>query len=158
MEALFTSEKSTWETPEWMINHLAQFFSWDLDVCAHRPNVCETFFTKEDDSLEQSWQGLCWMNPPYGRGVEKWVDKALLESCRGAVVVCLLPVRTDTRWWNRTVPESSLAVFINKRLSFSGTKQKATFPSAFVVFGEISGAQRKALSGYGWPVRTVKVP
>ena len=38
------------------------------------------------------------MNPPYGRQIKKWIAKAHRESLRGAIVVCLIPARTDTRY------------------------------------------------------------
>ncbi|MGR5961327.1 DNA N-6-adenine-methyltransferase [Bacillus paranthracis] len=52
------------------------------------------------DGLKQEWNGTCWMNPPYGRGIGKWVKKAYESSLTGSTVVCLLPARTDTRWWH----------------------------------------------------------
>jgi site-specific DNA-methyltransferase (adenine-specific) len=35
-------------------------------------------------------------NPPYGREIGRWVEKAYESSLAGALVVCLLPARTDT--------------------------------------------------------------
>ncbi len=58
------------------------------------------YFTPEMDGLKQEWNGTCWMNPPYGRGIGKWVKKAYESSLTGSTVVCLLPARTDTRWWH----------------------------------------------------------
>ena len=39
------------------------------------------------------------MNPPYGTGIGAWVRKAYESALLGATVVCLVPARTDTRWW-----------------------------------------------------------
>jgi hypothetical protein len=51
--------------------------------------------------LSQTWHGVCWMNPPYGREISSWVKKAYESSIYGGtVVVCLLPARTDTAWWH----------------------------------------------------------
>jgi len=38
------------------------------------------------------------MNTPHGRDIKKWVKKAYEESFKGAIIVCLLPARTDTKW------------------------------------------------------------
>ena len=52
---------------------------------------CAKFFTPEIDGLKQTWSGTCWMNPPYGREIERWVKKAFESAQAGATVVCLLP-------------------------------------------------------------------
>lgn len=60
--------------------------------------------------------------------------KAYEESRRGVTVVCLLPLRTDTRWWHDCVMKASEIRFIRGRLHFDGHKNGAPFPSAIVVF------------------------
>ena len=41
------------------------------------------------------------MNPPYGRQISKWMKKAFASrEHEGATVVCLVPARTDMRWWH----------------------------------------------------------
>ena len=58
-------------------------YHFDLDVCATPDNAkCARYYTKEQDGLVQPWTGRCWMNPPYGRTIGKWVQKAY-ESVRG---------------------------------------------------------------------------
>jgi hypothetical protein len=76
------------------------------------------------------------MNPPYGREISLWVKKAYESSLTdGTVVVCLLPARTDTRWWHDYVIAHAESVnFIRGRLCFSH-KGPTPFPSALVVFG-----------------------
>ena len=59
------------------------------------------FFTPAEDGLRQDWsKEVVFMNPPYGRVIGLWVRKAYESAQAGAVVVCLLPARTDTRWWH----------------------------------------------------------
>jgi phage N-6-adenine-methyltransferase len=78
-----------------------RFGPFDLDVCATAENAkCPRFFSPEQDGLQQRWDGRCWMNPPYGRKIGVWVRKAWESALAGATVVCLLPARTDTRWWH----------------------------------------------------------
>lgn len=73
------------------------------------------------------------MNPPYGRQIGRWVEKAYRESLRGATVVCLVPSRTDTAWWHNFCSRAEIR-FVRGRLRFSGAKKNAPFPSAVVIF------------------------
>jgi len=152
---LFTSEKKDWRTPSALVKDLATVFKWNLDVCASEPNVCQRFFNSAQNGLVQEWTGLCWMNPPYGRQIGRWMAKALESSLMGATIVCLPPARTDTRWWHATVPKAQLVVFIKGRLHFNDAGS-APFPSAFVVFGELNPLQRQTLCSYGWAPHSQK--
>jgi phage N-6-adenine-methyltransferase len=106
----------------------------ELDVCASPTNAkCPRYYTREDDGLTQPWEGKCWMNPPYGRTIGQWMKKAYEESQRGALVVCLVPARTDTAWWHDYATKGQVA-FIRGRLKFGGHVNSAPFPSATVVF------------------------
>ena len=97
--------------------------------------------------LSRTW-GLRWMNPPYGRTIGQWVRTAWAHRHHGATV-CLLPARTDTKWWHDNIPQASQVVFIKGRLKFGDATNSAPFPSAFVVFGELSELQYAKLSEYG---------
>ena len=74
------------------------------------------------------------MNPPYGRNISTWMKKAFEESQRGALVVCLIPSRTDTKWWHQWVMKSAEVRFVSGRISFGDSKQSAPFPSSIVVY------------------------
>lgn len=50
----------------------------------------------------------------------------------GATVVCLVPARTDTRWWHDHAMRGEVR-FVRGRLKFGGSKNSAPFPSAVVV-------------------------
>lgn len=148
IKAAFSSKDHKWETPRVLIDDLAEVFTWDLDVCASQSNVCKRFFNQ--DSLSKEWRGLCWMNPPYGREIGLWIKKARLSF--GATVVCLVPARTDTQWWQDNAPKARLIVFIKGRLRFEGAEHGAPFPSAFMVFGALSDKQKSKLCNYGLPI------
>ena len=132
---MFSSQKYDWETPQALFDALDRVFHFTLDVCATPVNAkCVKFFTPDDNSLKQEWHGICWMNPPYGREVSRWVKKAS-ESAKqnGATVVCLLPARVDTKWWHEYCVKGEV-YFIQGRLKFGKAKHSAPFPSAIVVF------------------------
>ncbi len=133
--ALYIAETDEWETPQDFFNRLAKEFRFTLDVCASNKNTkCKRHFTKRQDGLSKKWTGVCWMNPPYGTEINKWVRKAYQSARTGATVVCLIPARTDTRWWHNFVMRSSEIRLIEGRLRFGGSVENAPFPSAIVIF------------------------
>lgn len=132
--SLFSSATDEWATPQAFFDKYNAIYNFTLDVCATSENAkCKNYYTKEQDGLKQTWIGFCWMNPPYGREIGKWVRKAYESSLEGATVVCLLPSRTDTAWWHDYVMKGRIE-FIRGRLKFGGAKNSAPFPSAIVVF------------------------
>jgi phage N-6-adenine-methyltransferase len=134
MSVHFSSATDLWATPQDFFGCAERFGRFDLDVCASPENAkCARYFTVEEDGLAQDWSGLCWMNPPYGRSIKKWLRKAYESSLRGATVVCLVPARTDTAWWHDYAAKGDIE-FIRGRLKFGGAKFNAPFPCALVVF------------------------
>jgi len=133
----FSSKTDLHATPQDFFDTLDEEFKFGTDVCALPDNAkCESFFTPEQDGLKQAWKGVCWMNPPYGREIGQWMKKAY-ESMRdnGATVVCLVPSRTDTRWFHDYVqPYAKEIRFIKGRLKFWDAKNSAPFPSMVVVY------------------------
>lgn len=141
MNIHFSSERQDWATPWPFFRQIDEKYGpCELDVCALPETAkCEKYFTPSEDGLIQSWPGVCWMNPPYGREIAKWVCKAWQEVHllnNAARVICLLPARTDTRWWHEFVTKAAICEFIRGRIKFQGAKHSAPFPSAIVVFGK----------------------
>ena len=134
MNVHFSSNTDLWATPVDFFNKYNEKFNFELDVCATHENAkCAKYFTIEDDGLSNEWVGICWMNPPYGREIIKWMEKAYKSSLNGATVVCLVPARTDTKWWHEYAIKGEVE-FIRGRLKFGGSKNSAPFPSAVVIF------------------------
>lgn len=135
--ALFTSNRSDWETPQDLFDSLNEQYHFTLDVCATAENAkCKKYITQKQDALsaDTPWKGVCWMNPPYGRNIGLWIQKAYESSLNGSTVVCLLPARTDTAWWHDYVLPYAEISFIRGRLKFVGAENSAPFPSAIAVF------------------------
>lgn len=131
-KGMFSSKTDMWETPQDFFNKLNKEFNFDVDVCATKENAkCKKFYTLEENGLQQTWTGTCWMNPPYGREISKWVKKA---SESKATVVCLLPARTDTRWFHEYIYNKAEIRFIKGRLRFGNSNNSAPFPSMVVIF------------------------
>jgi len=140
-EQLFTSKKKDWETPQWLFDKLCNEFDFDLDVCADKHNTkCNWHITEQEDCLKIDWSRSyfeilhCFMNPPYGRQIVKFIKKAYEESLKGCTVVCLVPARTDTRWWWDYCLKAVEIRFLKGRLKFGGATNSAPFPSAIVIF------------------------
>jgi len=136
-DVMFSSKTEEWETPQDVFDYCNKYDGpLILDVCATPENTkCIRYFTKEQDGLKQDWGGnWCWMNPPYGTEIKKWVKKAWLSSCKPYTkVVCLLPARTDTKWFHEYCTKGEIW-FIEGRLKFGGSKNSAPFPSMIVIF------------------------
>jgi phage N-6-adenine-methyltransferase len=136
-----SSNLSNWETPHELFKKLNMKYRFQIDVCASKENAkCQTFFTEDIDGLSQEWNAaICWMNPPYGRAIGKWMKKAYEESLKGATVVCLVPARTDTAWWHDFAMKGKIE-FLRGRVKFIHPVEKvgrpAPFPSAIVVFND----------------------
>lgn len=134
---LFSSTTDLWETPQDIFDKLNFEFGFTVDVCAIPENAkCLNYYTPEQDGLSQEWKGVCWLNPPYGREIGKWLKKAYESSLKETIVVCLIPSRTDTKYWHDYVMKGEIR-FIRGRLKFGGHKNSAPFPSAIVIFRNI---------------------
>jgi phage N-6-adenine methyltransferase len=134
MNVHFSSKTDLWATPQVFFDELDNEFHFETDVCALPENAkCKRYFTPQQDGLSQEWDGVCWMNPPYGRDISKWMKKAYESSLHGATVVCLVPSRTDTKWFHDFAMKGEIR-FVKGRLKFGGCKNSAPFPSAVVVF------------------------
>lgn len=135
-KGMFSSNTDLWATPQDFFDKLNEEYHFEVDVCANDENAkCNLYYTEKEDGLSREWVGVCWMNPPYGREIGKWVQKAYESSLNGATVVCLLPARTDTKWWHNYCMKGEIRL-VKGRLKFGGSKNSAPFPSAVVIFSQ----------------------
>jgi len=135
---MFSSKSGEWSTPQDFFDKLSwRFGPFDLDPCANPHNTkCLNFFTSAEDGLNKDWSGFSsFVNPPYGRGIDKWIEKGYTESRKeNTRVVMLIPSRTDTKYWHKYVMKADEVYFIKGRLKFGDSDNSAPFPSAVVVF------------------------
>lgn len=130
-----------WETPPELFARLDVEHRFTLDPCSDgQNNLCSTHFTRQQNGLARSWKShRVYMNPPYGRTIGAWMEKAHRE-CRenGVLVVALIPARTDTNWWHDHVLNACADVeYVRGRIGFylRGVKGgKAPFASAIVTY------------------------
>jgi phage N-6-adenine-methyltransferase len=137
-----------WGTPQELFDGLnARWGPFTLDAAAsHANHKCDRYFTEADDSLTQAWgdgDAKVWINPPFSGNVGVWFEKAAQEIAAGNVaeVTVLVPARTDTQWFHRSVlPHASSIHFLEGRLRYEryaddGSSQGGTpapFPSMVV--------------------------
>lgn len=155
MKVYHSSKDHTWETPQELFDKLNNVFNFKIDVCALPETAkCDEYFTPEVDGLKQDWVDICWCNPPYGRMQKDWIKKARDESLKNdATIVMLIPAKPDTKIWHDVIFKDSSAVcFIKGRLRFGNAKENAPFPSAIVVFGNVTSKQIETLSSFGYTI------
>lgn len=131
----FSSKTDEWPTPQWLFDALDREFGFTLDPCSTDANAkCPKHFTRAEDGLRQSWAGeTVFMNPPYGEQIGLWMAKAHHAAVdEKATVVCLVPARTDTRWWHAFAMKHEIRL-LRGRLRFGEASASAPFPSAIVV-------------------------
>lgn len=135
-----SSKKDDWETPQALYDQLNEQHDFTLDAAATDTNhKADTYFTQEDDALNQEWKGRVFCNPPYGRAIKKWVKKAYEESLQpyNECVVMVIPSRTDTSYWHDYIFNKADIDFLRGRLKFEVNgvaKAPAPFPSAVITF------------------------
>lgn len=118
-------------TPQDFFDTLNAEFHFDIDCAADAHNhKCELYFGEGGmafDALEADWCGLtCFLNPPYSTA-GAFVEKARQEADKGATVVLLLPVRSDTKYWHKFIWDKTVhdwrpgvqGRFVEGRLQFT---------------------------------------
>lgn len=133
-----------WYTPKHILDRvIAVLGSIDLDPCSNKgtPNVpAAQHFTVDDDGLSKPWKGRVYINPPYGRVIQNWIDNllALYADRQVTQAIALVPSRTDTEWFQDLAGRCPFCL-IRGRLRFldeTGEERTgAPFPSAIFYLG-----------------------
>lgn len=149
-----TAKRSDWGTPDWLVNAARKAFGGRIDLDpAGNParllsQVNETLVLPGSspvqgqgtyifaDGLDTNWKGNVFVNPPYGRGLGRWIAKAAEETRAGVNVIALLPAYTSLAAWQVYVPEAMAVCFLRQRVKFEGSKYGAAFSSAVVLWGD----------------------
>lgn len=148
-DVMFSKASDEWSTPQNLFDALHTEFRFTVDAAATPYNTkCPqwigpggVFPNALDPGLHWGTAGSVWLNPPYSR-VRQFIDKAAAEAKLGTTTVCLVPSRTDTRWWHEHVwnaerhqPKRGVEVrFIKGRLKFGDGTNSAPFPSVVIIF------------------------
>ena len=118
------------KTPSGFYNQINGEFKFNFDPCPLN-------LTPEHDGLLTDWGRRCYINPPYGKAILGWLEKALSEIEKGntELAVFLLPAYTDVKWFHEIVlPKATEIRFIKGRLKFGEHNNTAPFANMLVVF------------------------
>ena len=154
------NESHEWYTPRPLIEKLGVEFDLDpaSSTAANTLIQAKNIFTKEDDGLKQDWYGNVWLNPPYGKDVPIWLEKAIYESRANNVkVMALVFSRTDTIWFHEYATKFDQICFMKGRLAFikAETMEKGSTSGAgsmlLSIGAEMNAAIRDAKLGFCVP-------
>ena len=142
IQPLMTSNTNEWYTPKKLFDELNEEFNFNLDPCCTVESAkCKDFYTEATNGLSKSWEGkTVFMNPPYGREIKKWIEKAYMESLKpNTKVVALIPSRTDTSYWHDYIFNKAKDIrFLRGRIKFvdidGNSSSPAPFPSSIIVW------------------------
>jgi phage N-6-adenine-methyltransferase len=135
----------------------------DLDPCTEpdNPTGARVFYTAEMDGAATSWNSpniaSVYVNPPYGKARERWVERCIEAAAHGSRVVLLMPSHTDTRLFHRATETASHVVFIKGRVKFgvlraNRRQEAASHPSCLIAWN-LPTAEPLAELGAVWNLR-----
>lgn len=152
-----TPDDCEWYTPPEILSKVYKIFPISLDPCSPTiPNViAEKHYTKEDNGLKKPWIGNIFLNPPYGRAINLWIDKLInewnQENTKSAIL--LIHVKTDTKWWAKIAEIMSCWCSISGRVKFispDGKRHMAgTFPSTLILLTKSENIKNKFIEMFG---------
>lgn len=128
-------------TPAYVLDPVREALgSIELDPCTtpDNPVGADIFYTPPQDGAELPWDAATiFVNPPYGKARERWVDRCIEAANAGVKVILLIPAHTDTRIFQKAVQTTSHVVFAKGRLKFGVLRPNrrqvaASHPSALL--------------------------
>ena len=155
------SGNSEWYTPKEYADAVHEVMGFiDTDPCscevANEVVRAETYYSAEQDGLQQEWHGCVYVNPPYGDGtVEEFAVKLLLELDAGRATQAIFLVNncTETRWFQTLVCHASAICFPCGRISFWSPDRPSKTPlqgQAILYFGTNAKRFKRVFSGIGF--------
>ncbi len=105
-----------WYTPPWIFEKLN--IKFDLDPCHPSEKLSWIPVNKTislpEDGLTSVWEGMVWLNPPYGKYTGDWLKKMHSHRCGIALVFA----RTDCLWYHNYVAKSDAILYLKGRIGF----------------------------------------
>lgn len=137
--------ETRWLTPPSIVTPLGDF---DLDPCgAPGHELADTTYQIDngEDGLNLPWFGRVWLNPPYGRAADLFLEK-MVEHGKGTA---LLFARTETKSFQERVwGNATGALFLRGRITFLTSdgvpaKNSSGAPSVLIAYGKEDADQLK---------------
>lgn len=115
-----------WYTPPAIVGALGGKEGFDLDPCTPEdPSrlpapTARRMITPSEDGLAADWwpSAFVWLNPPYGKGMDKWMAKLANHPGGG---IALVPAHMDPAWMHDFVlnhPNTTAMLLTRGRLKF----------------------------------------
>src|SRR5215210_3457080 len=127
-----------WHTPPEIIAALPEF---DLDPCCGEYQTTTTarrMIRWPTNGLFELWDGVVWLNPPWGAGsIDPWLEKLAAHGDG----IALVPARVDVSWFHRWVWRHATGIFAFRgRLCFvqpdpTRPQNNAAAPCVLVSYG-----------------------
>lgn len=162
------SGECEWYTPKDYVDRCRNVLGGiDLDpastAAAQETVKAASYFTAQDNSLEQEWSGRVFLNPPYKMPlVENFVGR-LCDDYQAKVVksaILLTNNSTDAKWWQHAAGIASEICFTFGRICFNDRNGEAnkspTNGQTFMYFGGRHAAFKKQFENVGWIARSVQ--
>ena len=150
-----TPDDCEWYTPPEILDLIYQVMDIDLDPASPYPAtvLARKHYTKETDGLSKPWRGNVFLNPPYGREINLWIDKLELEwqSCHIKNAIILIHAKTDTKWFGKIADMAAEICCWRGRITFQnpeGKKGKGTFPSLLILLSTDTDIRQKFLQTF----------
>lgn len=157
--------RDDWATPQAFFDKLNAEFNFGLDAAASRENhKVGRWLTGPCSDLDGCDCGLCypwtlpkrgtsntqpvWLNPPYGKGLNRWINKCASEAYGGLTVAALLPDSLDTAWFRSVFATAWEIRIVHGRIQFDGTTSSNPCGSILAVW-------RPGERPYGQPVVSI---
>ena len=131
-----------WYTPPEIFTELGVAM-FDLDPCSPGADIvpwipARKHYTVRDNGFIQPWDGLVWLNPPYGNETGDWLRR-LRDHGNG---IALVFARTDTVWFHDVAKDADLLCFLRGRVRFIASNgRRADTPgcgSMLIAFGAVA--------------------
>lgn len=115
---------TSWQTPLSLFNRLNGDAHFLVDAAASEANHLVPKWYGPGSSLGEDalsinkWLSPAFCNPPYGRGMGRWLDKFIEQAALGTTIVALLPARVEARWWYEKVVQHADILFLVGRVPY----------------------------------------
>ncbi len=157
--------RDDWATPQAVFDKLNAEFRFGLDAAASLENrKASRYLPGPCDDSDVCFCGLCsswaaprtgaintqpvFLNPPYGKGLIRWINKCANEAAGGLTVVALLPDSLDTAWFRLVFATAWEIRIVYGRIQFDGTTSSNPCGSILAVW-------RPGQRPYGQPVFSI---
>ena len=153
-------------TPPDFLEHIyAAFGRIDIDPCAHElsPVIAQRriLLAEGGDGLLDDWSGrLAFVNPPYSATLI-WLKRAYEQWTASKVetVVCLVPMRTDSQWFQDVLSRDADIFSLRGRVRFldtNGNGQNTPFSLMLATLGASNESRARfaqSVPGFWWQRR-----